>query len=121
MRPRLAVRFSQVRLLRLCFVEPLRRCQLWFSEGKRIEYDLVPFLKTFLDDREYIVAVAEHERLVLQAGGIVVRYGTLYGPSTYWEPGRIPPPPRIHVEEAARHTVALVEAASGVVVVAEEP
>ena len=66
-------------------------------------------------------AVAEHERLVLQAGGVVVRYGTLYGPGTYWESGRIPPPPRIHVEEAARQTMALVGAASGVVVVAEEP
>jgi len=59
--------------------------------------------------------------LVLQAGGVVVGYGPLYGPGTYWERGRIPPPPRIHVEEAARQTVALVGAASGVVVVAEEP
>lgn len=66
-------------------------------------------------------AVAEHERLVLEAGGVVVRYGMFYGPGTYSGSDRIPPPPRIHVDEAARRTVPLLEAASGVVVVADEP
>ena len=28
-------------------------------------------------------AVAEHERLVLAAGGVVIRYGIFYGPGTY--------------------------------------
>jgi nucleoside-diphosphate-sugar epimerase len=64
-------------------------------------------------------AVAEHERLVLAAGGVVIRYGTFYGPGTYSGSDRVPPPPRIHVDEAARQTVQLLEAASGVVVVAE--
>lgn len=64
-------------------------------------------------------AVAEHERLVLAAGGVVIRYGTFYGPGTYSGSDRVPPPPRIHVDEAARRTVQLLEAASGVVVVAE--
>jgi hypothetical protein len=55
---------------------------------------------------------------VLDAGGVVVRYGQLYGPGTYYvaEP---PAHPRIHVSDAARRTVPLVEAASGVVVLAD--
>ena len=65
-------------------------------------------------------AVAEHERLVLDAGGVVIRYGVFYGPGTYSGSGSIPPPPRIHVDEAARRTVALLTEPSGVVVVAED-
>lgn len=65
-------------------------------------------------------AVAEHERLVLAAGGVVIRYGTFYGPGTYSGSGAVPPPPRIQVDEAARRTVALLTAPSGVVVVTED-
>jgi nucleoside-diphosphate-sugar epimerase len=65
-------------------------------------------------------AVAEHESLVLDARGVVVRYGTFYGPGTYSANGRTPPPPRIHIDEAARRTVQLLDAPPGVVVVAEE-
>ena len=64
-------------------------------------------------------AVEEHERLVLEAGGVVVEYGTFYGPGTFGG-DTLPPPPRIHVDEAARRTIALLEAPSGVVVVAEQ-
>ncbi len=63
-------------------------------------------------------AVEEHERMVLEAGGVVLEYGTFYGPGTYGG-DRVPPPPRIHVDEAARRTVELLEAPSGVVVIAE--
>lgn len=60
----------------------------------------------------------EHEGQVLKAGGVVVRYGQLYGPGTYYE--QTPPSaPRIHVDAAARETVPLLTAASGVVVLAE--
>jgi len=65
-------------------------------------------------------AVAEHERLVLAAGGVVIRYGIFYGPGTYSGSDRVPPPPRIQVDEAARRTVALLTAPSGVVVVTED-
>lgn len=64
--------------------------------------------------------IAEHERMVLDADGLVIRYGTFYGPGTYSGEGRVPPPPRIHVAEAARRTVALLKAPSGTVVVAED-
>lgn len=64
-------------------------------------------------------AVAEHERLVLEAGGIVVRYGTFYGPGTY-SADRVPPSPRIQIDAAARRTVPLLGAPSGVVEVVED-
>jgi nucleoside-diphosphate-sugar epimerase len=59
-----------------------------------------------------------HEAAVLDAGGIVVRYGQLYGPGTYYET-EPPAHPRIHVSDAAQRTVPLMEAASGVVVLAD--
>jgi hypothetical protein len=63
-------------------------------------------------------AVEEHERLVLDAGGVVLEIGTLYGPGTYGG-DRVPAPPRIHVDDAATRTVELLDAPSGVIVVAE--
>ncbi len=65
-------------------------------------------------------AVAEHERLVLDAGGVLVRYGRFYGPGTYSGADRIPSPPRIQIDEAARRTTELLQAPSGIVVIAEE-
>jgi nucleoside-diphosphate-sugar epimerase len=75
-------------------------------------------------------AIADHERLVLTAAdltGIVLRYGTLYGPGTLYHPtgrigsavarGRLPLPETadgitsfLHVEDAARAAVEAVEA-----------
>jgi UDP-glucose 4-epimerase len=63
--------------------------------------------------------VDNHEQQVLDAGGTVVRYGQLYGPGTFYE-DQLPPPPRIHIDAAARQTVPLLEAGSGVVVLAED-
>lgn len=59
-------------------------------------------------------AVAELERLVLAANGVVLRYGRLYGPGTYYEHEK-PEPPRVHVDEAARRTVPALDATAGVV------
>jgi uncharacterized protein YbjT (DUF2867 family) len=63
-------------------------------------------------------AVAALERAVLAADGVVIRYGRLYGPGTYY-PEQLPPPPRIHVDEAARRTVATLDAPSGVILAVE--
>src|SRR5205823_4702381 len=52
--------------------------------------------------------VDEHERLVLDAGGVVIRYGQLYGPGTFYE-DQVPSQPRVHVDEAARATVPLLD------------
>lgn len=64
-------------------------------------------------------AVAEHERAVLAAGGVVLRYGRLYGPGTYFE-REAPPSPRVHVDEAARRTVAALDEPSGVLAIVED-
>ena len=63
-------------------------------------------------------AVAEMERMVLDAGGTVVRYGQFYGPGTYHEHAP-PEPPRIHIDEAARRTLAAL-VMTGVIVDAVE-
>jgi nucleoside-diphosphate-sugar epimerase len=62
---------------------------------------------------------AAFERLVLDAGGVVIRYGQLYGPDTFY-PDAPPPPPRVHVDEAARATIALLDAESGIVEVVDD-
>ena len=59
-------------------------------------------------------AVEELERATLDVGGVVLRYGQFYGPGTYHE-DEPPTPPRIQIDEAARRTVAALEAPSGIV------
>jgi hypothetical protein len=61
--------------------------------------------------------IAEHERMVLDAGGVVLRYGQFYGPGTPYEDE--PPGPRIEIDDAARRTVELLDAPSGVVEIVE--
>jgi uncharacterized protein YbjT (DUF2867 family) len=63
-------------------------------------------------------AVEELERAVLGVGGVVLRYGRLYGPGTYYEDEK-PDPPRVHVDEAARRTAAALDASSGIVEVTD--
>ncbi|MBW0271163.1 epimerase [Nocardia sp. MH4] len=62
--------------------------------------------------------IAAHEAAVLGAGGVVLRYGQFYGPGTYYE-STPPQHPRVHVDAAAARTVALLDAPTGTVVVAE--
>lgn len=59
-------------------------------------------------------AVATHERLVRRAGGVVVRYGQLYGPGTYHERA-LPEHPRIHIDDAARRTLEAFDARAGTI------
>lgn len=42
----------------------------------------------------------------------MLRYGRLYGPGTYFEQAP-PPPPRIHVDEAARRTAEAIGTPAG--------
>jgi len=62
---------------------------------------------------------AAHERAVLATGGVVIRYGQLYGPGTYYPSGP-PDPPRIHVDDAARQTLPALAAPAGVTLVADD-
>jgi len=59
-----------------------------------------------------------HEQRVLEIGGVVARYGRLYGPGTYYEDAP-PPRPRIQIDDAARATPPLLEAPSGIVTLVE--
>jgi len=58
-------------------------------------------------------AVEQHEQQVLAVGGVVARYGHLYGPGNYYE-NELPPHPRIHVDAAARATPRLLDAPPGI-------
>jgi UDP-glucose 4-epimerase len=63
--------------------------------------------------------VEQHERQVLEAGGLVARYGQLYGPGTFYE-DHAPGHPRVHVDAAARATIGLLNARPGVVAIVED-
>lgn len=65
------------------------------------------------------VAVEFHERTVLDAAGVVVRYGRFFGPGTYFE-AEPPPAPRVHVADAALRTLAAFDAPSGAIVTIED-
>ncbi|GAA5090359.1 NAD-dependent epimerase/dehydratase family protein [Nocardia iowensis] len=62
--------------------------------------------------------IQDHEAAVLDIDGVVVKYGQFYGPGTYYE-DELPTHPRVHVEDAAAQTIPLLEASSGVVILAD--
>jgi len=64
-------------------------------------------------------AVEEHEHAVLDAGGVVIRYGQFYGPGTYYET-ELPAPPRVQVDDAARRTLPALDQPSGVLTVTDD-
>jgi hypothetical protein len=64
-------------------------------------------------------AVATLEAEVLGVHGVILRYGFLYGPGTYYE-DELPPAPRVHIDVAAARTLAALDAATGVVTVVDE-
>jgi nucleoside-diphosphate-sugar epimerase len=60
-----------------------------------------------------------HENGVVAAGGTVLRYGLFYGPETFFE-NEPPPPPRIHVDDAARHTMPFLAGRRGIFTITED-
>jgi nucleoside-diphosphate-sugar epimerase len=71
-------------------------------------------------DEEARAAVEAHEHAVLSADGVVLRYGQLYGPDTFY-PDEPPPPPRVQIDEAARRTIPALDAKpKSILVIAEE-
>jgi nucleoside-diphosphate-sugar epimerase len=64
-------------------------------------------------------SVQSMEDAVLAIDGVVVRYGQLYGPDTYY-PDTIPPTPRIHVDAAARLTLPALDGRKQVLTLVED-
>ena len=64
-------------------------------------------------------AIGELERMVLEASGVVLRYGQWYGPGTYYE-AELPPTPRVHIDRAAALTASAINAQPGVVHIIDE-
>jgi nucleoside-diphosphate-sugar epimerase len=64
-------------------------------------------------------AVGVLEESVLAVGGVVLRYGLIYGPGTYFDQ-QLPPTPRVHVDTAAARTVEALAAPSGVVTILDD-
>lgn len=63
-------------------------------------------------------AVAALEQSVLAADGVVLRYGQLYGPGTYY-PDTPPERPRVSVDAAAEQTVAALSSPPGIVTIVD--
>jgi nucleoside-diphosphate-sugar epimerase len=63
-------------------------------------------------------AIREFERRVLDAAGIVVRYGQFYGPGTYHQDAP-PAHPRIHVDDAAARTLEALSTDASVLTIVE--
>ena len=61
----------------------------------------------------------EFERMVLTAGGVVIRYGQFWGPGTYY-PSEPPATPRIHLDDAARLTLPALDAPPGTTLVVDD-
>ncbi|HKB93334.1 MAG TPA: NAD(P)-dependent oxidoreductase [Gaiellaceae bacterium] len=85
------------------------------TEGTRNLLDAAGAVRTIAESVAFPAGQEQHERMVLDAGGVVLRFGRFYGPGTYsGEDGR-PEPPRVHVDEAARRTVEALYAPAGTV------
>ena len=82
------------------------------TEGTRNLLAAAGDVKTIAQSTAFPARVEELERLVLDAEGVILRYGYWYGPGTWFE-DRLPPKPRIHIDEAARRTVDALDAPRG--------
>ena len=63
--------------------------------------------------------IEAHEGGVISVGGTVLRYGQFYGPGTFYE-NDPPPAARIHVDDAARRTMAFLAGPRGTFTITEE-
>jgi nucleoside-diphosphate-sugar epimerase len=63
-------------------------------------------------------AVSALEEAVLAANGVVLRYGFIYGPGTYFD-GELPPEPRVHIDTAAARTLEALDAPPGILTIVE--
>lgn len=86
------------------------------TEGTRNLVAAADGAKTVAQSTAFPAATEEHERLVLDAGGVILRYGMLYGPGTWYARAEDAPPPRVHVDDAVRRTLDALDAPPGTTV-----
>ncbi|MBV8562535.1 MAG: NAD-dependent epimerase/dehydratase family protein [Actinobacteria bacterium] len=99
----------------------LERSQHVRLQGTRNLLAAAPGVKLVAQSIAFPPGAPEHEGLVLEAGGVVLRYGIFWGPGTYG--GDTPPTdlPGIHVDAAARRTVDALDAPPGTVLEIVDP
>jgi nucleoside-diphosphate-sugar epimerase len=85
------------------------------TEGTRNLLAAAGSVKTVAQSTAFPARVEELERLVLEADGVILRYGYWYGPGTWYEDS-LPQEPRINIDEAARRTVEALAAPRGTVI-----
>ena len=86
------------------------------SEGTANLLAAAPGIRTIAQSTAFPAAgIEEHEALVLEAGGVLLRYGRFYGPGTWHSDNRPPEPPRVHVDVAARRTFEALGAPPGTI------
>jgi nucleoside-diphosphate-sugar epimerase len=64
-------------------------------------------------------ATHDHEKMILDANGTLLRFGQLFGPGTYYE-SKQPPPPRIHIDSAVSRAYGVLGAPPGIVTLIDE-
>jgi nucleoside-diphosphate-sugar epimerase len=72
-----------------------------------------------MDPGREAAAVGVLEESVLAADGVVLRYGFIYGPGTYFDE-QLPPTPRVHIDTAAARTVDALAAPSGILTILDD-
>lgn len=87
------------------------------TEGTRNLLAAAPGIRTIAQSTAFPAAgIEEHEALILDAGGVLLRYGQFYGPGTWYSDDQPPEPPRVHVDEAAQCTFEALDAPPGTVI-----
>jgi nucleoside-diphosphate-sugar epimerase len=61
-------------------------------------------------------AIRDHEQYVMGYNGVILRYGNLYGPGTFYASREDAPEPRVDVAEAARRTMDNLDAPPATVI-----
>jgi uncharacterized protein YbjT (DUF2867 family) len=90
------------------------------TEGTRNLLAAAHGVKTVAQSTAFPAATEEHEQLVLDSGGVIVRYGYFYGRGTWYQDHR-PPTPRVQVDDAAQRTVEALDAPPGTIVEIVDP
>jgi uncharacterized protein YbjT (DUF2867 family) len=91
------------------------------TKGTRNLVAACPGVQILAQSTAFPATTEEHERLILDQGGVILRYGMLYGPDTWYAADQLPPPPRIHVDRAVERTTAALDSPPGTILELVDP